>query len=92
MTTIGNIWTAMYKGKEIANPETWKDKQNTASLLTAMLGALVFLLRFSGLIEFEINSEDLVAIGAGLATVLGVCNKIITTISSAKVGFKGGVK
>jgi hypothetical protein len=85
MTTIGNIWTSLQKGKEIANPGTWKNRQNTINILSALLGVVLFGLRFSGM-NISITDEELLVIATGIATVLGAINSIITTASSAKVG------
>lgn len=91
MTTIGSIWTALQKGKEIANPTTWKNRQNTINILVALLGVVLFALRFSG-VNIEVSDEELLGIATGIATVLSVVNSIITTATSTKVGLKGDTK
>jgi len=91
MTTIGDIWVAMRHGKEIANPATWKNRQNTINLLMSLAGVAVFLLKFAGL-EFEITDEQLLIVATGIATILGGVNSIMTTASSSKIGLKKTVK
>ena len=85
MTTIGNIWTALSKGKEVANPATWKNRQNTINIVMALLGVGLFVLRFSG-VDIQVSDDDLMLIATGIATILGAVNGIMTTASSTKVG------
>jgi len=91
MTTIGNIWVALQKGKEIADPVTWKNRQNTINILTALLGVVLFILRFSG-VDIKVTDEELLIIATGIATVLGAVNSILTTATTKKVGVKPGVE
>jgi len=90
MTTIGNIWVALQKGKEITNPAAWKNRQNTINILTALLGVALFILRFSG-VDIKVTDEELLVIATGIATVLGAINSILTTATSTKIGIKPGV-
>lgn len=87
MTTIRDIIMAMRHGKEIANPATWKNTQNTINIIASFLGVAVFVLRFCG-VDLEISDDALLGIATGIATVLGAVNGIITTASSSKVGVK----
>lgn len=87
MITVTNIWCALQHGKEIANPATWKNKQNTVNSLTSLLSIAVLLLKITG-VEIPVSDQELLIIATGVATILGAVNSVITTISSSKVGIK----
>lgn len=91
MTTISSIWTALQKGKEVANPETWKNRQNTINIVVALLGVSLFIIRFAG-VDINVTDDEIMIIASGIATILGAVNSIITTASSTKIGLNRSQK
>jgi len=86
---LGDILRALKKGKEVANPESWKTG-SLVSNLVFLVGAVAWALKFFGVIDFEITQEwiqTLVdAAVAGVVALLAAFNMISTIISSKKIG------
>lgn len=82
---LTEIIKAMQAGKEITNPASWKNAQTTTNALVAIGGMGITLMRMKG-VDLHISDSDLMTLAGAVATILGVINGIITTISSKKVG------
>jgi hypothetical protein len=83
--TFTDVWTAMQRGKEIANPKMWKDVQNTTNVLASLLGVVVFALKIFG-VDLPFTDKELLVVAGAIAAILGLANKVLTTITSRKVG------
>lgn len=86
---LGDILKAFKKGKEVANPESWKTG-SLVSNLVFIVGAIVWGLKFFGVIDLEIDKvwiQNFVDVTiAGVAALLAAFNMISTVISSKKIG------
>lgn len=85
MNALSAIFRALRAGEELTNAATWKNRQNAASALGALLGAALLLAKTAGL-KLDISPDDLAAIVGGIATIGCLLNAAITTATSAKIG------
>ena len=74
------------KGEAVADPEKWKKRQITTSMLAALLAAVMTAIRAFG-IDVETNQVQLEAVAMGLLSIYAFGETIFTAISSKKVGF-----
>lgn len=74
----------LYRGKELANKEAWKNAQTIVGILTALIPALAIIF------NVPITGEQTAAIAAGVAAVVGVFNAYATVGTSASVGLQSG--
>ena len=81
----GKLKDAMQAGKEVKNPASWKEAQVTGSRVFYILALIIFGLKMAG-VELPLTDEQIVVISGAIATVLGVINEVITTVSSKKIG------
>lgn len=84
---IKEAWKALKAGEELTDSAKWKDRQNTANAVAAVLGLVVVILPKIG-VGIEISTDDTLAIAGGIAAILGVCNGYLTTATSKKVGLQ----
>ena len=88
---ISEIIKALKLGEEVSNPETWKNRQVTTSVIVSLLGLVIGVMKMKG-INLDISDADIVMIAGGIATVLGILNSLAVFASSKKVGFKSSDK
>lgn len=85
MKSLYALLKALRAGEELTNATTWKNRQNAASALVALLGAALMLAQTAG-IKLDMSPDDLAAIAGGIATTGGLLNAYLTTATSAKIG------
>lgn len=86
MNKLLAVLNVFRKGKVVANPESWKTGQITASVFAGLLGALVALAKAFGH-ELPFTDEQLLTIGGSVVAVAGLfLNPTATVVSSDKVG------
>ena len=71
------------KGEVIANPEVWKKRQVTVTMLAGFLVAFVNLLVVFGVIPMPVNIDTINNIAGGL---IAIYNIIMTYITTDKIG------
>ena len=81
---MNKLWilvTALQKGKELQNKETWK---NTSALMSIFLVFLGTLAEFVPSLNLTNQQES--AIAYGLVTIVGIFNAYTTVATSTSVG------
>jgi hypothetical protein len=76
---------ALQKGKELADPATWKNRQNTMNLIIAVMSLITFGLRLAG-VDLQLTDDQLTGIAEAVAVILGVVNMFLINATSKKVG------
>lgn len=77
------LFLALFRqGEEVADPKLWKERQNAANKIGALLGTAVLLAKAFG-VEVPFSTEELAALALVLAAV---GNWVFTLITSKKVG------
>ena len=82
MNKLWALVTALQKGKELQNKETWKNAQ---SLMSIFLVILATIAEFVPDLHMTVQLES--AIAWGLVTAVGVFNSYATVATSTTVGF-----
>ena len=82
---ITDFFEALRAGKELGNAETWKDAQQLANALTAVLVFAVGAAAFAG-VQIPLTPEQITALVNGFLVVLGMFNWVATAVSSKRVG------
>ena len=82
MNKLWALVTALQKGKELQNKETWKNAQ---SLMSIFLVILATIAEFVPDLHMTVQQES--AIAWGLVTAVGVFNSYATVATSTTVGF-----
>ena len=86
VTAIFSLPDILKKGKQVANPEAWKNGQITVSILVGFLGTLLTLAKVFGY-DLPVTDEQLLSICSGIMAMFGVFyNPIATVASSNKIG------
>jgi uncharacterized membrane protein len=70
------------KGRMVANPVKWKNRQIEVTAISALLLAVVHMIGAFGY-ELPVNEADITAISAG---VIAVVNVLLTLATTEKVG------
>ncbi len=70
------------RGKEVADPSKWKNRQVTVTMLVGLLLALVHVAKEFGY-DIPVDENTATSIAAG---IIAVVNVIFTYITSARVG------
>lgn len=82
---VTSFFQALRAGKELANAETWKDAQQLANSLTALLVAGVALAAVLGH-PIPLTPEQINSLVDGVLVVLGLFNWVATAVSSKRAG------
>lgn len=82
---VTSFFQALQAGKELANAETWKNAQQLANSLTALLVALVAIAAVFGY-QIPLSPEQIGSLANGFLVVLGLFNWLATAVSSKRVG------
>jgi hypothetical protein len=82
---IGNTITAMRKGRQLANVETWKNRTVAVNAVAALAGAVLGIAHAFGY-SVPLDAEQIDALAVVLVTVVGLFNGWSTLATSAKVG------
>lgn len=82
---IGNAITAMRKGRQLANVETWKNRTVAVNALGALLAAVLGIASALGY-PIPLDAEQIDALAVVLVTVVGLFNGWSTLVTSTKVG------
>ncbi len=76
-------------GQSVADPAAWKRGQITASMIAAVIGALLTVGRIYG-ISLSITDDQLVQMGGVVLAVYGLLNGGVTVASTDKIGLPAG--
>lgn len=82
---VTSFFQALRAGKELANAETWKDAQQLANSLTALLVAGAALAAVLGY-PIPLTPEQITELVNGVLVVLGLFNWVATAVSSRRAG------
>lgn len=82
------FFTLFKQGKEVINPEFWKNTQVKANVI-ALLGAIATIAAGFGY-DIHLSADTLNAAGMGIVAFYTIGNSILTIITSKKVGIKVG--
>jgi hypothetical protein len=82
---IGNAITAMRKGTQLANVETWKNRTVAVNAVAALGGAILGIANALGY-PIPLDAEQVDALAVVLVTVVGLFNGWSTLATSTKVG------
>jgi hypothetical protein len=82
---IGNAITALRKGRQLADVETWKNRTVAVNALGALLAAVLAIAHAFGY-SVPLDAEQIDALAVVLVTVVGLFNGWSTLATSAKVG------
>lgn len=82
---IGNAITAMCKGRQLANVETWKNRTVAVNAVAALVGAVFGIANAIGY-PIPLDAEQIDALALVLVTVVGLFNGWSTLATSEKVG------
>lgn len=85
MTMISELVTVLEKGNELANAETWKNRQMAVGALAALLGAVLAILHALGFGPV-VDADTTAAIAGGIVALYGLLNAWLTAATSARVG------
>jgi hypothetical protein len=88
---IPAILTALKLGNEIKDPTTWKKGQNLTNACAGIITAIVLVLRWQ-FPELMVSDEMIVELAGIAALILAFVNRVMTTASSKKVGYKSEEK
>jgi hypothetical protein len=76
------FFTLFRQGEEVADPKFWKDKQNAANKLAALIGTLLIGAKLFGY-DIPLSTDEVAAVGL---VVAAIGNWVFTIITSKKVG------
>lgn len=82
MSKVSALWSLFRQGQVISDPKKWKERQISATVLGAVLIALVNVLQAFGY-EVPIDVETANAIAGG---IIGAVNVVLTIVTTDKVG------
>lgn len=82
---IAELFQAFQRGKEVANPATWKNAQIAVNALSAFFAAVLAVAKGLGF-DLGITEMQIDALAAGIVALVGVFNAVATVVSSRKVG------
>ena len=68
MGSFKTLLTAFQQGKQLANAETWKNRQMAGNAIASVLAAGVLISRWFG-VNIDVLPDDLESIAAGAAVV-----------------------
>lgn len=77
-------------GKEVANPEFWKQKTINANVIMVLISGVIGILNFfdCSFCSIQLTPEQMIGITTGIVSIAGLFNAGSTMATSAKVGFK----
>jgi hypothetical protein len=88
LDTIKNVpkfFELFQKGKEVANPETWKNATVATNVVVALLGTFVGLSKTFGY-DLGLDDGTLQNLAAGIVASVGVVNAVMHVVTSKRVG------
>ena len=82
---VNDFFQALRAGKELSNAQTWKDAQQAANSLTALLAAGIGIAAFAGY-PVPLTPDQISSLVNGFLVVLGLFNWAATAVSTKRVG------
>jgi O-antigen/teichoic acid export membrane protein len=85
---MGKLWaiiSVLRKGSEVADPEKWKSRTISTSMIVALLASCLSVSRAFGY-EPPITAVDLENIAVGIIAIGGIAVSIVTAASSKRAG------
>lgn len=77
-------------GKQVANPEFWKQKTINANVLMVLISGIIGILNFfdCSICSIQLSSDQIIGITTGIVSIAGLFNAGSTMATSTKVGIK----
>jgi hypothetical protein len=85
ITKIRAGWDALQRGKELANVETWKSRQNLVNTLAGFGVSLVALASAFGYVV-ALSPDDVAVMASAIGAVVGLFNVYTTTATTKRIG------
>lgn len=87
---ISQMMEIFQAGREVANPEFWKQKTINANVIMVIISGIVGVLNMfeCSICDLQLTSEQIIGITTGITTIVGIFNAGSTMATSSKVGFK----
>jgi hypothetical protein len=83
---FGALFSVLRKGRAVVNKAAWKANQISVNSVVGLLSAGVVVARLYG-VDLQISDADLLVIGGGVYTVLGLLfNPYVTAATSEACG------
>lgn len=82
---VTDLLSAFRAGRELANAETWKKRQVLVNALVAVITFSVALAAFFGH-PVNLDSQDVQAISAAVAALVGLFNGAATVATTTRIG------
>lgn len=79
---LTDLFSALRKGQELVNSETWKNRTILLNVLVAFIAALASIAKGFGY-DVPVDSE---AIGGGIVAVFALVNAVMQIVTSKRVG------
>jgi len=85
MLKLMSIVDVLQKGKAVADPTLWKNRQVTTTVLVAIIFAVINLLSLFGYsVMIDVETANVLA-----TCIIAVVNVVLTYATSDKIGTKG---
>lgn len=81
---LGALWALFRKGEEVSDPEKWKSRQITGTMLAGLLLAIIHLAKTFGY-DIPMDEDTASTIGVG---VIAAANVVLTMVTSKKAGLQ----
>lgn len=88
---VTDLISALRKGKELKNKETFKNLQSLTNVFAALVAFAVAAVKLFGY-EIPITDEEIITLSGGIASLVFVGNSVITLATSKSVGIGDGDK
>lgn len=87
---ISQMMEIFQAGKEVANPEYWKQKTIKANAIMVLISGVIAILNMfdCSLCSLQLTPEQIIGLTTGITTIAGIFNAGSTMATSSKVGFK----
>jgi hypothetical protein len=89
MGKLWNFFKVLKAGECLADPATWKVRQNIVNAIVGLVGALLAM--FPKIrAQFGFSDEDILTVAGAVAVFAGMFNNYITTATTRKIGVQTG--
>jgi hypothetical protein len=79
---LSDFFSALRKGQELINAETWKNRTILLNALVAFIAAIASIAKGFGY-DIPVDSE---ALGGGIVAVVAIVNALMQVVTSKRVG------
>jgi len=85
LKSLPTFFELFKEGKEISNPETWKNRTIATNVVLALIATAVGLSKTFGY-EVALDNETIQSLAVGAVAAVGAVNAVMHCITSKKVG------